>query len=258
MVGFIIRRVLSAVLVLIIVSMVVFALFWLGPAQPGATHLRRAAPVLPGEARCDRAVDGARPDRGQPPTASGPRASFVGREITFSPAEVYDCSAPCLGISYATRIPVTDELSKKYPATLSLAIGGAAIYLIVGVFIGVLAARYRSTAADKLLVTVDAGGLGHPLLRDRPAGLDLPDPEVAGLPQRPATPRSPTTHGCGSPGSYYPGSCWASTAPRPTRGSPAVRWWRRSARTTSERPWPRGRRATWSSSSTRCGPRSSR
>jgi peptide/nickel transport system permease protein len=41
----------------------------------------------------------------------------------------------------------------KYPATLSLAIGGAAIYVTLGVLMGSLAARWRGTIADKTLVT---------------------------------------------------------------------------------------------------------
>jgi peptide/nickel transport system permease protein len=152
MVGFIIRRMLSALLVLVLTSMMVFALFFWGPRNP-------AQPVCDAQQRCtpeklaniERSMGLDQPIH----VAYGEWAKglFVGREIAFSEAEVYDCSAPCLGISYTTRAEVTDELRQKFPATLSLAIGGAAIALSVGVFVGVLAARYRGTPADKLLVS---------------------------------------------------------------------------------------------------------
>jgi peptide/nickel transport system permease protein len=73
------------------------------------------------------------------------------REISFGP--VYHCDAPCLGISYGTRTEVTKDLLSKFPATLSLAIGGSTIYLGVGVILGVMAARVRGTLTDRGLVT---------------------------------------------------------------------------------------------------------
>ena len=44
------------------------------------------------------------------------------------------------------------DLESKYPATLTLAVGGAAIYLGLGVLLGAMAARWRGSAADRLLV----------------------------------------------------------------------------------------------------------
>jgi peptide/nickel transport system permease protein len=76
-----------------------------------------------------------------------------GREIAFSSAEVYQCDAPCLGVSFRTRELVWDGLKERYPATISLALGGAGIYLSLGILVGALAARFRGTLGDKLLVT---------------------------------------------------------------------------------------------------------
>jgi peptide/nickel transport system permease protein len=47
---------------------------------------------------------------------------------------------------------VWEDLKQKYPATLVLAVGGATIYLTLGVFLGAMAARWRGTSADRLLV----------------------------------------------------------------------------------------------------------
>ena len=77
---------------------------------------------------------------------------FVGRKNVYSDGKLYDCPAPCLGISITTSQPVWNDLKQKYPATLVLAIGGATIYLTLGVFLGAMAARWRGTSADRLLV----------------------------------------------------------------------------------------------------------
>ena len=77
---------------------------------------------------------------------------FVGRDDVYVDGKSYECPAPCLGISIMTGTPVWNDLKQKYPATLALAVGGATIYLTLGVFLGALAARWRGTAADRLLV----------------------------------------------------------------------------------------------------------
>ena len=79
---------------------------------------------------------------------------FVGRDKVYADGKYYNCPAPCFGISITTDNPVWSDLKQKYPATLTLAIGGAAIYLGLGVFLGAMAARWRGTSADRLLVGV--------------------------------------------------------------------------------------------------------
>ena len=65
----------------------------------------------------------------------------------------YDCPAPCLGLSFRDKTLVTEQLKEKFPVTLSLAVGAASLYLLIGVTTGVLAARRRGTVADKMLVS---------------------------------------------------------------------------------------------------------
>lgn len=149
MAGFIVRRLISAFLVVVLTSMFVFALFFLGPSNP-------AGPVCEASGRCtqDRLelIEEQMGLNESVVTAYGKfvKGIFMGRTVNVG-AE-YDCDAPCLGISYGTRTEVTDELQRRYPATLSLAIGGASIYLVLGVVLGSLAARYRGTTTDRLLV----------------------------------------------------------------------------------------------------------
>jgi peptide/nickel transport system permease protein len=152
--GFIIRRCLAALLVLTLTSMIVFALFFKGPRDPAQPLCDARPPCTPAKLQALRSAMGL----GDPVHVA--YAKFVdglvtpdGRTVRFSEGEAYDCDWPCLGISYTTRRPVTSELAEKYPATLSLALGGAAIYLAVGVTIGVIAARFRGTTGDRLLVS---------------------------------------------------------------------------------------------------------
>jgi peptide/nickel transport system permease protein len=77
---------------------------------------------------------------------------FFGRENVYMDGKLYDCPAPCLGISISTGNPVWQDLEEKYPATLTLAIGGAAMYLTLGVVLGAFAARWRGSAIDRFLV----------------------------------------------------------------------------------------------------------
>ena len=153
MFAYIVKRLLSGALVLIIVSMAVFALFWYGPADP-------ARPI------CDRLTNNhCSPERldrfSRLLGYDNPiyveygkyvKGVFVGREIPIG-ANVKECPAPCLGLSYKTTKPVWGEMKKRLPATFSVAIGGAFLYLLFGIPIGVAAARRRGTVADKALVS---------------------------------------------------------------------------------------------------------
>ena len=52
---------------------------------------------------------------------------FVGNDFQAG-AITIKCDAPCLGVSFKLRVNVTDYLLSKFPATLSIALGGAVIY----------------------------------------------------------------------------------------------------------------------------------
>jgi peptide/nickel transport system permease protein len=77
---------------------------------------------------------------------------FVGRENVYVDGKEYDCPAPCFGISIMTGNTVWHDFKQKFPATVCLAVGASAMYLFLGVLLGSLAARWRGTAADRLLV----------------------------------------------------------------------------------------------------------
>jgi peptide/nickel transport system permease protein len=147
--GFVVRRLLSSFLVIVLTSMFVFALFFLGPSNP-------AGPVCEAQGRCTaERLAAIETQMGLDESVVSQYAAFVAglfRNRTIVMESEYQCEAPCLGISYGSRQEVRKELVDKYPATLSIALGGAAVYLVLGVVLGVLAARRRGTATDRLLV----------------------------------------------------------------------------------------------------------
>ena len=77
---------------------------------------------------------------------------FVGRDDVYVDGKNYACPAPCLGISIMTGDTVWNDFKQKFPATIAVAVGGSAIYLSLGVLLGALAARWRGTPLDRLLV----------------------------------------------------------------------------------------------------------
>lgn len=150
MVGYLVRRLVSAALVVIMTSMLVFALFFLGPSNP-------AQPLCDLNGKCTPEKLALLTDQlgfDEPVVQQyGVWAKGVFKGRTISMGGDYDCAAPCLGISYSTRTPVWDDLKQKFPATLSLAVGGSIIYLTLGVTLGTIAARFRGTGTDRGLVT---------------------------------------------------------------------------------------------------------
>ncbi|MEU5208234.1 ABC transporter permease [Streptomyces sp. NPDC020742] len=74
---------------------------------------------------------------------------FAGRDYS-----VGHCSAPCFGYSFATKQDVWSTLMDRLPTTASLAIGGAAVFLTVGLGTGLLAAYKRGSFLDKFLTSI--------------------------------------------------------------------------------------------------------
>jgi len=154
MTGFIVRRLLTSILVVILTSMFVFVLFFKGlgdsPARNACEKLhngRCPAPVLASikhEMGFDRSLASN--------YTTWAKGIFAGRSNVYSDGKGYNCPAPCFGISQMTGNTVWGDLKQKYPATMTLAVGGASMYLVLGVILGSLAARWRGTPADRLLV----------------------------------------------------------------------------------------------------------
>lgn len=152
--GFIVRRVLTAILVVILTSIFVFVLFFKGLGDSPARNY--CEKLGPGKCTAQK-LDSIKEQMGYNSSvvsnySTWAKGVFEGRKNVYDDGKLYNCAAPCLGISITTGNTVWNDLKQKYPATLTLAIGGATIYLLLGVLLGALAARWRGSSADRLLV----------------------------------------------------------------------------------------------------------
>jgi peptide/nickel transport system permease protein len=152
--GFVVRRLLSSLLVIVLTSMFVFVLFYKGMGDsPARNYCEKLGP-----GRCSaEKLASIEHQMGFDKSlvynyGQWAKGIFVGRQNVYLDGKLYDCPAPCLGISITTGEPVWNDLEQKYPATMTLAIGGATIYLTLGVLLGALAARWRGSSADRMLV----------------------------------------------------------------------------------------------------------
>jgi peptide/nickel transport system permease protein len=154
MTGFIIRRLLSSVLVVILTSMFVFVLFFKGMGDaPARNYCEKLGPGKCSTLKLNSIKHQYGYDKPLITNyAEWAKGIFVGRKNVYDDGKYYDCPAPCLGISITTGDTVWHDLKQKYPATITLAVGGAALYLVIGVVLGALAARWRGTTGDRLLV----------------------------------------------------------------------------------------------------------
>lgn len=145
---YILRRVISAISVVIVTVVASFVLFFLAPTDPaGVICGPRCTPERLHDITESLNLD-------QPPVEQIGlyfKGIVVGRDYT-SGGVTRHCSAPCLGYSYVLGVPVTDLLARAIPVTLSIVLGGSIIYLSFGVLIGTIAARVRGTTLDRFAV----------------------------------------------------------------------------------------------------------
>jgi peptide/nickel transport system permease protein len=155
MFSFLVKRILSGFLTIILVSMVVYALFWFGPKSPALQLCvletnGRCGPTSPRLADYEERLGYNNPVYEE--YGKWVKGLAFDRTIMLGKTP-YECPAPCLGLSFRDKTLVSEQLKDRFPVTVSLAVGAASLYLLIGVTVGVLAARRRGTVADKMLVS---------------------------------------------------------------------------------------------------------
>jgi len=163
---FIIRRLIAAVFLLVVVSMVIFAIFFLLPKLGGQTNYQLAtqyvgrnptrAAVLQMEAQLglDKPVYQQYWDY--------LRAIVAGEHYGTGVNSAY-CPPPCFGYSFKNQQPVWPMLVSALPVTVSLAFGAAVLWLSFGIAIGVVSALKRGSVIDRLSMTIALAGVSLPI-----------------------------------------------------------------------------------------------
>lgn len=153
MFAYIVKRLLASVLVLFLVSFSIFVLFFKGPSDPAKPVCDSQTSNRCTPARLARYTEQLGYNNSMVSEYGKYMSGIVtGRDITIGTTTIA-CDAPCLGLTFKTQDSVWGQLKDRLPATFSVAIGGALLYLLIGVPIGVAAARRRGTLADKTLVS---------------------------------------------------------------------------------------------------------
>jgi peptide/nickel transport system permease protein len=171
---YIIRRVIAALLLLIVVSMVTFSIFFLVPRLAGATPEDLASRYVGRTASAAQVKITAQRLGFTDPIyvqyARFAKGVVVGADYDTGPTKEH-CAAPCLGYSFITQNAVLPEILNRLPVTLSLAAGASVIWLLFGVGTGVLSALRRGSAFDRAAMGVALAGVSLPIFFTGLAGL---------------------------------------------------------------------------------------
>jgi peptide/nickel transport system permease protein len=175
-IGFIIRRLVAAVFLLIIVSLVTFAIFFLLPKLGGQTNYGLATQYV-GRNPTRAAVLQMEDQLG----LNRPvylqywhylEAIVAGEHYGTGTASVY-CPPPCFGYSFKNQQPVWPMMVSDIPVTASLAFGAAILWLVSGITIGVISALRRGTIFDRFSMGLALAGVSLPIFFTGLVALEL-------------------------------------------------------------------------------------
>jgi peptide/nickel transport system permease protein len=161
--AYIVRRLFNAVITLLVVTAVTFAIFFAIPKATGSDP----ALLYIGKQSDPAAIEGIRTKMGFNDPIVVQYGKFLkgivaGRDYTNG-ADVTHCPAPCLGYSFSTDQEVTPLLMDDLPVTLSLALGAAVLWLIIGISFGVISALRRGSFIDRAAMTTALAGVSLPV-----------------------------------------------------------------------------------------------
>lgn len=143
MIRFLVRRILFGLLVLWLISVAVFVLFFVAPHDP--------ARAIAGRQATAQTVALVQHRLGLDQPVLTQYGHFLARLAHGD-----------LGYSYYNSEPVRSLIAARLPVTLSLTIGGAILWLALGVGIGVAAARHPRSLLDRSATVFVLGGLSMP------------------------------------------------------------------------------------------------
>lgn len=141
MLKYLTRRMLGAVVILILISTFTFFLFFAIPQDPAMLSCGRNC--TEGNLKVIRETMGL--DQSVP----AQYWEFMKGVVAGRDFNVGRCDAPCFGVSFDDNRMIWDTIMDRLPLTISLTIGGLIIFLTLGVGLGMIAARTKGTMVDK-------------------------------------------------------------------------------------------------------------
>ena len=164
--AFIHRRVKGAVLLLLVVSAVTFAIFFLVPRIGGQTADQLATQYVGKDAN-PASVAAIKQNLGLDLPVYEQYWNFIkgivaGADYRFGPDATH-CSAPCFGYSFKNHVEVWPQLKDRIPVSFSLAVGAAVIWVIFGVMTGVISALRKGKPVDRIAMFIALAGVSLPI-----------------------------------------------------------------------------------------------
>jgi len=165
-IAFIVRRLFTTIFLLLVVSLITFAIFFLIPRLAGQNAYQLATQYV-----------GRNPTRSailqieQKLGLNAPlylqygrfiKAIVVGTHYNSGSSVTY-CPPPCFGYSFRSQQPVWPQMTSALPVTLSLALGASVLWLVGGVTIGVISALRRGSFFDRFSMAVALAGVSLPI-----------------------------------------------------------------------------------------------
>jgi len=154
--AYIIRRVIAGVIMLLVMTLVVFMLFFASPVDPVALSCgKNCSPAVMKET--EKALGYDKPAVEQ--WANFLKGIAVGREYpddpelrAAAPNLVTKCDAPCFGYSVLEGQTVNKQIADALPISVSLAVVAVIMWLTMGVLLGIAAALTKGSIVDRGLV----------------------------------------------------------------------------------------------------------
>jgi len=167
-VAFIVRRLIATVFLLIVVSMITFAIFFLIPRLAGQNAYQLAAALVGQSATYSHATVIAFEHKlglNLPLYVQYGRflrGLVFGEHYNTGTSTTY-CPPPCFGYSFKSEQPVWPLMVSSMPVTISLVVGAAMLWLVGGVTIGVISALKRGTWFDRFSMGIALAGVSLPI-----------------------------------------------------------------------------------------------
>ncbi|MDF2684756.1 MAG: putative transporter permease protein, partial [Brevibacillus sp.] len=140
---YLLKRLMSGLIVLVGVSLFSFALIHLIPGDP----IR----IMLGEKATKERVEQLREQMGLD-------KPLVVQYVNYATGVLKGD----LGISLKTSRPVSLEIAQRFPATVKMALSGMVVAIVAGVIMGILAAKYKDTYIDYAIMSLATLGMSLP------------------------------------------------------------------------------------------------
>ena len=166
MLSYLLRRSLATLLLLFVISVMVFAIFFLLPRLAGATPETLASRYVGRTADKDTVELVAESMGFNDPLpvqyGNWAKGLLVGTDFNYGTGTEH-CPAPCFGYSFVNNRPIFPELLDRAPVTFCLAIGAAIIWTVFGVSVGLISALARGSLLDRGFMLVALAGVSLPI-----------------------------------------------------------------------------------------------